>query len=130
MSSRDGSLGWWNEIPSLARLMPSGAVHPIIAGLDPAIHERLQSPNSYHLYSSSDFMDCRVKPGNDPWRERALAPQHAAGALWNLGDDLGGECVDLLLGHGLFTRLNPHGDGDRFLAGLAALAFLGVEYPN
>jgi len=36
----DGSLVWWIDITSLARLMPSGAVHPIIAGLDPAISLR------------------------------------------------------------------------------------------
>src|SRR6185295_4557411 len=54
--------------------------------------------------------------------------QHAAGALGDLGDDLVGERVDLRLGHGLVARLDRHRDGDRFLAGLDALALVHVEH--
>ncbi len=55
-------------------------------------------------------------------------PQHAASALADLGDDLCGDRVDLLVGHGLFAGLQRHGDGDRFLAGIDALALVEVEH--
>src|SRR6476659_3966905 len=45
---------------------------------------------------------------------RRSCAQHAAGALADLG-------------HGLLARLDRHRDGDRFLAGFDAWAFIDVE---
>ena len=65
------------------------------------------------------------RPGH---RGPSIAAQHAAGALADLGDDLGRQRVDLRLGHGLVARLDRHRDGDRLLAGLDALALVDVEH--
>src|SRR6478735_4297240 len=58
---------------------------------------------------------------------RRSCAQHAAGALADLGHDLRAERVDLLVGHGLLARLDRYRDGDRFLAGFDAWAFIDVE---
>src|SRR4029079_14146829 len=54
--------------------------------------------------------------------------QHATLALADLGDDLGCERIDLLLGHGLVARLDRHRNRDRLLPGLDALALVDVEH--
>ena len=46
----------------------------------------------------------------------------------DLGDDLGRHRVDLLIGHGLLARLHGHGDRDRLLAVVDALALIDVEH--
>jgi hypothetical protein len=40
----------------------------VMAGLDPAIHEAVHQSQTYGLQAEQLIMDCRVKPGNDPWR--------------------------------------------------------------
>jgi hypothetical protein len=42
-------------------------IHVVMRGLDPRIHEKMQIVKPYiYLCTLRDFMDCRVKPGNDP----------------------------------------------------------------
>src|ERR1051326_5080225 len=62
------------------------------------------------------------------WKAARSCAQHAAGAFAHLGHDLGTERVDLLIGHGFLARLDRHRDGDRFLAGLDALALVDVKH--
>src|SRR5882724_4860990 len=54
----------------------------------------------------------------------ASCPQRAAGLLRHLGHDLRRHRIDLLVGERLLARLNRHGDGDRLLVGVDALAFI------
>jgi hypothetical protein len=48
----DGSCSWSNQLNQLGTLMPSGAVHTIMRGLDPRILQK-------HQFKA---MDCRVNP--------------------------------------------------------------------
>jgi hypothetical protein len=48
------------------------ALSVVIAGLDPAIHERVHQMQIVHQGSSHDLMDARVKPAHDV--ERAEKP--------------------------------------------------------
>ena len=58
------------------------------------------------------------------WRQRSAPPVF----LRDLGHDPCGDRIDLLIGQGLFARLDRHRDGDRFLAVVDALAFVDVEH--
>jgi len=60
--------------------------------------------------------------------EISSCPQHPAGPLGDFRNDLRSDRLDLLVGHGLVPRLQGHGDRDRFLAGLDALALVDVEH--
>src|SRR5262245_49610522 len=60
--------------------------------------------------------------------DRPLRSQHPARALADLGHDLAGDRLDLLVGHRLVARLQGNGDGDRLLAGLDPLALVDVEH--
>src|SRR5450755_4150295 len=58
----------------------------------------------------------------------ASCSQRAAGLFRYLGHDLRRHRIDLLVGQRLLARLDGHGDGDRLLGLVDALAFIDVKH--